>query len=42
MAAGITDRALDVEDIVRLLETEEAEQHEQLLAQRGPVLGYGA
>lgn len=40
MAAGITDRAWDVEDIVRLLEAEEAAQHKQWTAQRGPGLGH--
>ncbi len=40
MAAGVTDRAWDVEDMVRLLEAEEAEQYEQWMAQRGPVLGW--
>ena len=40
MAANVTDRAWDVEDIVRLLETEEAEQEEQSKTYYGSALGH--
>lgn len=39
MAAEVTDRAWDVEDIVRLLESEEAEQEEQSKTYYGAALG---
>ena len=39
MAAQITDRAWDVEDIVRLLEAEETEQEEQGKTHYGSALG---
>lgn len=34
MAAGVTDRVWDVADIVKLLETDEAEEHDQQYAER--------
>ena len=39
MAAGVTDRAWDVEDIVGLLEAEEAEQVEYSKTHYGSALG---
>ena len=40
MAADITDRVWDVEDIVRLLEAEEVEQEEQSKTHYGSALGH--
>jgi hypothetical protein len=40
MAAGVTTTPWDVEDIVRLLETEEQEGLERLYETRGPALGF--
>ena len=39
MAAGVTDRAWDVENIVRLVEAEEADQKEQSKTYYGSALG---
>jgi IS1 family transposase len=40
MAAGVTTRIWDVDDIVRLLEIAEKEEHEQCYAPHGRVLGH--
>lgn len=39
MAAKVTDRLWDIEDIVKLLEEQEREEHEQTYANKGPVMG---
>lgn len=39
MAANVTDRVWDVEDIVMLLEEQEREEHAQSYANKGPVMG---
>lgn len=39
MAANVTDRVWDVEDIVKLLEEQEREEHAQGYANKGPVMG---
>jgi IS1 family transposase len=40
MAAGVTSRIWDVDDIVRVLEIAEKEEHEQTYASHGPALGH--